>query len=95
MNDKDWIPIEDSLPDDSDKRYGIDVLVVVLHYDTAGRTRRSKSAVVFKEGYFRHQWFGEPIGEKIFQKVTHWMYWPDLPKKYKKPTQHESKVGKI
>lgn len=94
MTDKDWIPVEEGLPDDKGKRYGIEVLAVLLNYDTSGRARRSKVSIAFKDGAFRHGWWREPISEKLFQRVTHWMYWPDLPKKYKK-SDNEKRTSKF
>lgn len=83
--DNNWTSVEAALPDGGDKRYGVAVLATILVYTTNGKSTRSKSIVYFKDGDFfnHHHVWGIKIGEKVFQKVTHWMYLPDLPPKHK------------
>jgi hypothetical protein len=84
MKKEDWISVEQRLPDWKAKRWGIAVFAVVLHYDTNGKSTRSAKVVAFKDGKFFHDYVGGMvIGEQIYQKVTHWMYLPELPKKFK------------
>jgi len=82
MTREDWISVESQLPAGGEKRYGIEVLVCILHYATDGHQHRNKKIVYYKDHEFWHSVGGVKIGEKIFQRVTHWMYLPDFPKKH-------------
>lgn len=82
MDSNSWVSVEESLPGGGNKKYGVDVLAIILHYSTNGNARRTIKIVTFKDLF----WWHSPsiqIGGKVFQKVTHWMYLPAYPKKHK------------
>src|ERR1700743_1011594 len=94
MENNNWVSVEEYLPNDGEKRYGIDVLAVIVHYSTTGNSRRSIRIIAFKDGDWSHS-PSVKIGEKMFQKVTHWMYLPKYPNKHKPFKIKEIKNGNV
>lgn len=80
----DWISVNDRLPDPGNDRRRITVLVAV--YDGSGANDSDYGSEVTDMVYDKKTGFMEFIhGEwnpvPAFDKVTHWMYFPESPKR--------------
>jgi len=80
----DWISVKDKLPDVPKNHKCVNVIVAV--YDGLGSNDEGYGNMVIDMSYFKdlgfmEYMFGQWDPVLAFDEVTHWMYYPEAPKR--------------
>ena len=71
-----WISVKDRLPEEDEKKHGLEVLCHYVSHKTEKRTYKTVGFLRYYKGSF---WYGH-VGN-VTKEVSHWMPKPNPPKK--------------